>query len=508
MKKYYIKTFGCAMNQADSEKINMILLQSGFIKINNWDEADLIIFNTCSVRQKWEDRVFGLISDFIKNREKTSPPTPLLTGEGSRKTKKLVIGITGCMVRKTGLNEKYLTEEKDRKRAKKIELLKDSSDIFNNDDKLFPRLKKLDFSLRIEEIKYLPLILTKIFDENIWKEYLYDDYLKTKQLRDNPASASIIIQTGCDNYCTYCIVPHTRWREISREQSEIIDEIKEAINSWAKEITLIWQNVNSYWKQFKLKDFWDNDLGKWKSLQSQPFPQREKEVEQFKSPFRYLLEEIDKIEWIERLRFISSNPHDMTDDILNAHFELKNTCNYLHFALQSWSNQMLKKMNRKHSYEDFKKMVDFLRAKDPLFSVSTDIIVWYSWETEEMFEETLKAVRECEFDFVYNARYSVRKGTIAAKLFPDDVPDNIKAERWHKLNDLLKENIQKRNELMLWRTEKVLINWIKEWAYIWRTRNFKEVHFESENELKIWDLVEVELKEIEGFIIKGEKKYF
>lgn len=489
MKKYYIKTFGCAMNQADSEKINMILLQSGFIKSNSIKDANLIIFNTCSVRQKWEDRVFGYINDIVKE---------------NKKNKKKIIWITGCMVRKTGMNEKYIPhsdhllrgegeKQNKRKRARKIEYIKDENWILNNDDKLFPRIKTLDFTLRIEEIKYLPEILSKIYDEKIWNDYFFDDYLKQKQYRENPAQASIIIQTWCDNYCTYCIVPYTRWKENSRDKNEILNEIKEAVKSWAKEIILIWQNVNSYWKQFFLNKYWDEKESKWKNEFKE------------KSPFRELLDEINKIEWIDRIRFTSSNPHDMTQDILEAHFDLDKTCNYLHFALQSWSNEMLKKMNRKHTYEDFKKMVNYLREKDPLFSISTDIIVWFSWETEEMFEETIKAIKECDFDFIYNARYSVRKGTIAAKLFCDDIPEKTKAERWHKVNELLKENVLKRNKMMIWRTELVLISWIKNWEYFWRTRNFKEIFFTSEKNLNIWDLVKVKLLELDSFVIKWKK---
>lgn len=139
----------------------------------------------------------------------------------------------------------------------------------------------------------------------------------------------------------------------------------------------------------------------------------------------------------------------MTRDILDAHFDLKSTCNYLHFALQSGSTEMLKKMNRRHSYEDFRDMVYYLREKDPLFSISTDIIVGFSGETEEMFQETIKAFEECIFDFAYIARYSVRPNTAAAKVLPDDVPDSVKAERWHILNEILLKNITKRNTLML-----------------------------------------------------------
>ena len=191
----------------------------------------------------------------------------------------------------------------------------------------------------------------------------------------------------------------------------------------------------------------------------------------FTSPFRNLLQEIDTIEGLERIRFTSSNPHDMTRDILDAHFELKNTCNYLHFALQSGSNEMLKKMNRRHSYEDFRAMVEYLRKKDPLFSISTDIIVGFSGETEEMFADTVRAFKECEFDFCYTARYSVRKGTLAEKVFPDDVPDKIKAERWHILNNLLLENILKRNLLMIGKVFPVFIVGEKDGLHFGRTRN-------------------------------------
>lgn len=486
MRKYFIMTFGCSMNQADSEKINMILLQSGFIKTSKIEDAELVIFNTCSVRQKWEDRVFWMIEEIrkinLENKKNWNP-------------KEIKVWITGCMVRKTGLWEKYLENYKrDRNKSKKINLLKDKSEIFNNDDKLFPRWKWfIDFTLRIEDIKFLPLMLTEIYGESIWNDSKFDDYLKSKQLRENPFSATIIIQTWCDNFCTFCIVPYTRGSENSRPIEEIVEEAKEAVKNWAKEITLVWQNVNSYWKQFVDKKLWNAEKSKWNEWI-------------WKSPFRQLLEELDKIEWLDRVRFTSSNPHDMTDDILDAHFDLRTTCNYLHFALQSGNNAMLRKMNRRHKYEDFKRIVEYLRAKDPNFSISTDIIVWFSGETEEMFEDTVKAFDELGFDFAYNARYSVRTGTIASKMFPDDVSDEKKAERWHILNDKLLESILKRNEKMLWNIEEVLVSWQKDEYFFWRTRNFKEVYFEVPEwrEVKIWDLVKVKLTELDRYVIKWE----
>lgn len=481
MRKYYIKTFWCAMNQADSEKINMVLLQSWFMITTNWLDADLVVFNTCSVRQKWEDKVFWFIEEIHRENEKRID-----------KNKHIKVWITWCMVRKTGLDGKYLDwYKRDKNNSKKINTLNDSKEIFNNDDKLFPRNNnKIDFVLRIEDIKFLPLMLTHIYKESIWNDYKFDDYLKSKQLRESNFSATIIIQTGCDNYCSFCIVPYTRWKENSRSIQDIVNEAKEAVLSWAKEITLVWQNVNSYGKQFVDRKYWNEEKWKWNEWL-------------WKSPFRQLLEELDKIEWLDRIRFTSSNPHDMTQDILDAHFDLKKTCNYLHFALQSWSNEMLKRMNRKHTYEDFKKQVDYLRSRDPFFSISTDIIVWFSWETEVMFDETIKAFKECEFDFTYNARYSVRAWTIASKIYPDDVSDELKADRWHILNEELLKSITKRNSSMLWKVEEVLVSWQKDEYFFGRTRNFKEVYFTADN-VSIWDIVNVKILELDRYVLKWE----
>ena len=485
MRKYFIMTFGCSMNQADSEKVNMILLQSGFMKTNEIKDADLVIFNTCSVRQKWEDKVFWMIEEIKKINSQNKK---------NWLAHEIKVWITWCMVRRTWIWEKYLENYKrDRNKSKKINLLKDSSEIFNNDDKLFPRARGfLDFTLRIEDIRFLTLMLTHIYWESIWNDSKFDDYLKSKQLRENPYSATIIIQSWCDNFCTFCIVPYTRGRETSRPIEEIVAEAREAVAAWAKEITLVWQNVNSYGKQFVDKKYWNEEKSKWNSWA-------------WKSPFRQLLEALDQIEWLDRVRFTSSNPHDMTEDILDAHFDLRTTCNYLHIALQSGNNTVLKKMNRRHKYEDFKKIVEYLRKKDPNFSVSTDIIVGFSWETDEMFQDTVKAFDELNFDFAYNARYSVRKWTIASKMFPDDVSDEIKAERWHILNNKLLENILKRNKKMLWTIEEVLVSGQKDEFFFWRTRNFKEIYFEAnENEVKIWDLVKVKLTELDRYVIKWE----
>ncbi len=668
------------MNQADSEKINMVLLQSGFIKVKKWQDANLVIFNTCSVRKKWEDRVFWMLQEIKKENEKRCLP---ITSSSFHWSEIIITWITGCMVRKTGLAKKYMSADISRDKAKKIEYLSEERGIFNNDDKLFPRCETLDFTLRIEETKYLPHILTHIYGERIGQEDKFDDYLKQVGQRENPHSANIIIQTGCDNYCTFCIVPYTRWGEISRPAYEILSECKEVAANWATEVTLLGQNVNSYGKQFVDKRLWNEEKNTWNTpkkklkigidldetllevwcpkvleaynrkfhdiieldditsydfngihqlqteyrkygknnselsfqqwatdvlrklhnsghqlyiVTSRDVDERvfttdflEKEfwedfftkiifiresgedlkykaaqehkldivlddadhhiqwyqencpetkvvvfsqswnqdiitdnistyrienwgqfleiIEKsyFVSPFYKLLSDIDQIPWIDRIRFTSSNPHDMTPDILDSHFNLSHSCNYLHFALQSGNDAMLKKMNRKHNYKDFLAMVQYLRSRDPLFSISTDIIVGYSGETEEMFEDTITAFKECQFDFVYIARYSVRPWTLAAKMYPDDVPETVKAERWHILNSLLLESVQKRNKLMIGRTEEILISWEKDDWFFWRTRNFKEVFIEKGDNVKIGDLLSVEITKLDKYVLLGKQ---
>lgn len=469
MKKYFVMTFGCQMNQADSEKVNMILMQAGLKPAFRIEDADVVVLNTCSVRQKGEDRVFGVFRDLKKNNPN------------------VLVGITGCMIRKTWMNKSYLEEDAERTKTQGIELLESERGIFNFDDHLFVRMPKLDFTFRIEEVTYLTKILSHISGEQIGADDKFDDYLKSKQMRENPSSANIIIQTGCDNYCTYCIVPFTRGKEVSRDKSEIISEVKEAVKNWAKEITLLGQNVNSYGKQTNLK-LWNQEKSKWNEGA-------------WTSPFRELLNELNEIEGLDRIRFTSSNPHDMTEDILSSHIELDATCNYLHFALQSGSDDMLKRMNRRHSYKDFKAMVEYLRSKDPLFAVSTDIIVWFSGETEEMFQETVKAVKEIEFDFVYIARYSVRRGTLAEKMLPDDISNEEKARRWHILNEVLQETVKKRNEMMVWREEDILVSKVEDWLIRGRTRNFKEVFVHTDKDIKVWELVKTKILKLDNWIL-------
>lgn len=486
LKTYYIKTFGCQMNYADSEKIDMILRSAGFRKVLDPVQSDIIVMNTCSVRQKGEDRVFWFMHEIERYHKKNETgKTPLF-------------GITGCMVRKSGLAKRYLKDESGnmsdeykRQNAEKIILLNSSDALINYDDELFLRSQSIDFVFRIEEVAYLTKILSLITGEDIGNDAKFNEYLAVKQLQENAASANIIIQTWCDNYCTFCIVPHTRGRELSRSQDEIVTEITEVVKYGTKEVTLLGQNVNSYGKETR-KKLWNSESLTWTSPD-------------VKTPFRELLEQIDAISGLDRIRFTSSNPHDMTRDILDAHFDLPKMCNYLHIALQSGSDTVLARMNRKHSYRDFKSQIEYLRSRDPLFSISTDIIVGFPGETEEEFQSTANAMRECQFDYAFIARYSSRSGTLATTRYEDDISSSEKARRWTILNDILRETTAARNLLMVGREEEILITgeW-KDETLVGRTRNFKEVFIPYSSDIKSGDILKVKIVEGSGWVLKGE----
>ncbi len=268
------------------------------------------------------------------------------------------------MVRKTGLHRRHCPEDIHRVAARRIELLADHGSIFNADDKILAKSRDVDFTMRIEEVALLPKILSALMDQDIGSDVAWHEYLRVEQTRSNPSTASVIVQTGCDNYCTYCIVPYTRGRELSRPEDDILAEVERVAREGAKEIVLLGQNVNSYGKLSR-GPLWDAESLTWKSS------------DHLKTPLRELLEKIDRIPGVDRIRFTSSNPHDMTRDILDAHFELPHICRSLLFALQSGDDEVLHRMNRKHTYADFRAQVEYLRSRDPFFSIFTDIIVGF-----------------------------------------------------------------------------------------------------------------------------------
>ena len=479
-KTYHVKTFGCQMNYADSEKVDAVFLAAGLRKVADVALADVVVANTCSVRQKGEDRVFGYVREVKRLSERLGRP--------------ILVGITGCMVRKTGMAERYLPEGTLRTATDgKISLSGDSPSIFNWDDGLLFRSDRIDFVFRIEETAHLPKILSAITGEGVGDDEKWEGYLRLRQTRGNPASANVIIQTGCDNFCSFCIVPHTRGRETSRPVADVVDEVSRAVAEGAKEVTLLGQNVNSYGKETRAR-LWNPESLRWNPVSGSE-----------KTPFRELLEAVGSVKGLSRIRFTSANPHDMTPDVLGAHFEVPAMMPYLHFALQSGSDEVLKRMNRKHTYADFLAQVTYLRSKDPFFGISTDLIVGFPGETEEDFEATLRAMQACEFDFAYVARYSPRKGTVSADRMEDDVSAETKAERWNRANAVLESTARKRADRMIGKTDEILVTGQgRKGGWVGRTRNFKEAFIETAPGVKFGDLLPVRITGANKWVLRAE----
>ena len=446
------------MNYSDTERICALLDSYGLQEVWDQTQADIVIFNTCTIKKKAEDKVFWVFTQLGKIKKKFP-------------YKKF--GITGCMVKKTWVRDK-------------------KSDIYSNDP-LFLRSKYIDFVFRILDTPKLPDILN--LDENnseaLWFTESKLDFFNLKQKFSSPFQAIIPIQTWCDNFCSYCVVPNTRWREYSRPLEDVLREVKYVAKKWAKEIMLVWQNVNSYWKwSVNTKRKWDKENSKWFDWDE-------------KTPFTFLLDQISDIEWIERIRFQSSNPHDMSDDIIEVMTWNSKIMPNLHLALQSWNDEILKKMKRRHGTQDYRLIVDKIRKEDPVFWITTDIIVWFPWETEEAFEDTLKIINEMKFDMIYISQYSPRKWTYSGDKMIDDVDDQIKSKRWHIVNDLLIKVIWERFDTFIWTKAKVLIEKIENNLAQWKTEHNIVCRFESWN-YKIWDVVDIKIVWKAKWSLEGE----
>jgi len=442
------------MNYSDSERIESYLHALNFETTTSMKDADLILFNTCSIRQKAEDRVFGLMKILRRIREKNS---------------ELIVVVAGCMVRKS--SSRYSIER----------------------DKLFNHMNQLDITLRTEELPKLAELIREIHPnykiKEIEEEEL-EDYFKiqpTYSSYETDAQAFLPISNGCDKFCTYCIVPYSRGREKSRKIEDVLAEAEKIVKKGAKEITLIGQTVNSY----GLSKY-DEGMGTFKGLQTE------------KEPFVFLLEEMDKLsaKGLERVRFTSPHPQDMSDQLIDAMARLKTQMPYLHLPVQSGDNRTLKRMNRTYTVERYKEIIEKLRKKIPEISITTDIIVGFCGETDEEFQNTCDFFKEMQFEHAYIAKYSERAGTTASKFIKDDIPPKVKTERWHKLNNLLKENEKKALKPFVGKTVKVLVENKDGDIYQGRSEHFKTVQFTSSKDL-LGKLVEVEITNFLDWILEG-----
>ncbi|MBZ9569481.1 tRNA (N6-isopentenyl adenosine(37)-C2)-methylthiotransferase MiaB [Patescibacteria group bacterium] len=414
---YFIITYGCQMNRSDSERIAAVLEKMNYEKALKINEADLILVNMCSVRQSAVDRVYGLLPKFKKLQTTNY---------------KLQTILTGC-------------------------ILKSDLKKFKN---------KFDFILPIKVLFYWPKFLKKAQyfyypnpREEKFNEKFNAYYLKEKQKYSNNFSAYVPIMTGCNNFCSFCVVPYVRGPEISRPAEEILSEIKNLIKRGFKEIWLLGQNVNSY-------------------LSDKQQATSDKEVN-----FPKLLKMVDDIEGNFWIRFTSSHPRDFSDELINVMAKCEKVTEYLNLPVQSGDNEILKRMNRPYIIEQYKNIVKKIRKKIPEISLSTDVIVGFPGETEKQFQNTAKLFKEIRFDMAYIARYSPRAGTTAAK-FKDDVPPQEKKRRWKTLTEILKEATLEKNKKYIGKEVEVLVNESRimnneSRIFLGKTRTYKTVKVQS-----------------------------
>ena len=394
--KYHILTMGCQLNENDSEKLCGMLEKMGYIRTDDFQDADLNLFNTCCVRENAEDKLFGKLGELKRVKEE----------------KGTIIAIGGCM-----MQEKHITD-KIKESYPFVDILFGTHTLYRFPEDLYKALmekKKQEDILDIDGEIYEGLPIK----------------------RDSNIKASVTIMNGCNNFCTYCIVPYVRGRERSREPKEIIKEVEELAKQGYKEITLLGQNVNSYLRVEKEK--------------GKPF----EEYDGVNS-FATLLKAINKIDRIERIRFVSPHPKDFTDDVIEAIAVCDKVCKLIHLPLQSGNTKVLKEMNRRYTKEQYLHLVEKMKAKIPNLTLSTDIIVGFPGETEEEFEDTLDVVRKVRFEQVYMFIYSRRVGTPGDKM-ENQIPEEIKHKRFDRLKALVESQIEENNQKYVGTIQKVLV---------------------------------------------------
>ena len=434
-KKYLIRTYGCQMNEHDSEKISWILDGMGYKLTDDQEETDLIIYNTCLVRENAELKVYGKLGE-LKDLKRRNP--------------NLVIAVCGCMMQKEEVRKVITTK------YRHVDIIFGT----NNIHKL-PQLinNNLQTGKTIVDIVEDNREIVENIDAN--RKYSYKAYVN--------------IMYGCNNFCTYCIVPYTRGREKSREPENIIKEIENLAKTGCKEITLLGQNVNSYGKTLN-----------------------------YEYSFSDLLTDINKIDGIERIRFMTSHPKDLSNDLIKSYVELNKLCKHLHLPVQSGSNKILKLMNRKYTREDYLNIIYKIKDAIPNISLTTDIIVGFPGETEEDFNETLELVKKVKYDSAFTYLYSVREGTIAAKM-DNQVDDKVKHDRFQRLLDTLNSISLEENKKLIGETVEILVEDISknnEDILTGRTGTFKLVHFKGDKSL-IGSLVKVKIDNVKTFTLEG-----
>ncbi len=434
-KRYIIQTHGCQANEADSEVLKGLLESQGFTPTEHLEDSDLVIINTCAIRENAENKVFGELGR-LKSYKRINP--------------NMIIAVAGCMPQEEAVVERII------KKYPHVDLVFGTHNI----DKL---LDYLDYVLKTKK----PLI------EVYSKEGEIIEHLP--QVRDNRFKAWVNIMFGCDEFCTYCIVPYTRGKERSRKKEYIIEEVKVLIKQGYKEITLLGQNVNSYGLDF-LEDKYD---------------------------FADLLEDLAKLD-IPRIKFTTSHPKDFSSKLIDVIAKYDNIMPFIHLPVQSGSNTILKRMNRKYTKEQYLDLVNQIYEKIPHVSLTTDIIVGFPGETHEDYLETLDLVEKSRFEGAYTFIYSPRKGTPAAQ-YENDIPETEAKERLYRLNDLINEGFLRGNKRFEGQIVKVLVEGYSktnEKVLSGYTENNKLVNFMGDESL-IGKIIEVKIEKAKTWSLDG-----
>jgi tRNA-2-methylthio-N6-dimethylallyladenosine synthase len=389
-RNLYIETYGCAMNLADSEVVASIMADKGFKTTTDIQQADVVFVNTCSIRDNAEAHVWGRLRE-IKHQKKTNPG--------------MIVGVLGCMAER-----------------------------LKND--LLEKEQIIDIVVGPDAYRDIPRLIEQVEDGQkamnvlLSREETYAEIVPVR-LSSNGVSAFISIMRGCDNMCSFCVVPFTRGRERSRDPESIVNEAKELYSQGYKEVTLLGQNVDSY----KMED----------------------ENGNITCTFAQLLEKVALIAPDLRVRFTSSHPKDISDDVLYTIKKYDNVCNYIHFPMQSGNSRVLKMMNRTYDREWFKMRLDKIREVIPDCGISTDVITGFCSETEEEHQDTLSLFDYGKFDFAFMYKYSERSGTLAARRYKDDIPEEVKGRRLSEIIDLQHKNSIAKNNAEIGTTHIVLI---------------------------------------------------
>ena len=472
------------MNYADSVRIKAVLTNCGFEYVDNQDDAKILIFDTCSVRQKAEDKITWTLKDIPKDKK---------------------IWITWCMIQhnfrnilkkntptqfKRG-NFLWLSEWNDIKviwttndeMKELIDHKKVSLDnmVFINHafNPLFFNLKEtypnLELCFRIDDTWFLPLMLEKIwygwlkYDTELLNEYEKIIPEENANMANHQTTAYVPISTGCNQFCSYCIVPYARWLERYFSVEQVVNEAKLHIANWAKEIVLLGQIVNKH------------------------------------PDFLTIVKEVLKLEWLEWLRYTSPYPTYYSDELLALHENEEKLCPHIHIPFQSGSNDVLKRMFRGYSAEDCFKFIEKIQGLKRKISITTDMIIWFSWETDADFDDSLKLVEVWKFDMIYMGIYSPRPWTFAYKQLKDDISAKDKHERWEKMNELLKKSSQENNKAEIWWVRKVLIDEINGDEWSGHTDNMKQIWWKMEwKNLIAWEFIDCEIIDSWEFKLFGK----